>query len=311
MRFAMLFPGQGSQAVGMGADLADAYPECRAVFERADAVLGYGLAALCFRGPLETLTETRHAQPALLVHAVAVLRVLESRGVRPAVVAGHSVGEYAALVAAGVLEFEAALHIVRRRGELMFASGVEEPGTMAAVVGLERSAVEAACAAARALGVCDLANLNAPDQIVVSGALPAVEDAMRRCEAAGAKLVKRLTVSGAFHSALMRRPAAALAEYLGEFAFRDAVVPVVPNVTAEPETRGAVLRDLLARQIASPVRWEESVRALCARYDGPALEVGPGAVLKGLLRRIDRAAECTPVGDRAGLEALLAKTSTA
>jgi [acyl-carrier-protein] S-malonyltransferase len=307
----MLFPGQGSQVVGMGADLVAAYPESRAVFAQANAVLGYDLAALCFGGPQEALTETRHAQPALLAHAVAVLRVLESRGVRPAVVAGHSVGEYAALVAAGVLDFEAALRIVRRRGELMFASGVEQPGTMAAIVGLEPGAVLAACSAAAALGVCDLANLNAPDQIVISGAVPAVEDAMRRCEAAGAKLVRRLAVSGAFHSALMREPAAELAAYLLEFAFGDAAVPVVANVTATPETRGAVLRDLVARQIAAPVRWAESMRALRGCWPGPALELGPGAVLKGLLRRIDRSAACIPVGDRAGLEALLAKTSTA
>jgi [acyl-carrier-protein] S-malonyltransferase len=311
MQYGMLFPGQGSQVVGMGADLVAVFPEARAVFEQADAVLGYRLSELCFAGPLETLTETRHAQPALLVHSVAVLRVLEARGVQPAIVAGHSLGEYSALVAAGALEFEAALRLVRRRGELMFECGVREPGAMAAVMGLDAESIEAACAAARSLGVCDLANLNAPDQIVVSGAVPAVLDAMRRLEAAGARLVKRLNVSGAFHSALMQRPAQELADYLAGFTVADARVPVVPNVTAEPETRGEVLRTLLARQIRSPVRWEASMRALRQRFAGPLLEVGAGGVLKGLMRRIDRSAECEAVGERAGLEAFLAKIATA
>jgi [acyl-carrier-protein] S-malonyltransferase len=307
----MLFPGQGSQVVGMGADLAEAFPEARAVFARADAVLGYALSELCWRGPLETLTETRHAQPGLLVHSVAALRVLQARGVEPAVVAGHSLGEYSALVAAGVLEFEAALRLVRRRGELMFAAGIEEPGAMAAVVGLDAERVESACAASRRFGVCDLANLNAPDQIVISGAVPAVLDAMQRLEGLGAKLVKRLNVSGAFHSALMRRPAEELAADLQACRFADACVPVVANVTAAAETRGASLRELLERQIRVPVLWDASMRALRASHAGPLLEVGPGSVLRGLLRRIDRAAECEAVGERAGLESLLAKIATA
>jgi [acyl-carrier-protein] S-malonyltransferase len=305
MRCGMLFPGQGSQTVGMGADLVEAYPLARQVFERADAVLGYGLSELCFRGPLETLTETHHAQPALLVHSVAVLRVLQAHGVQPSIVAGHSLGEYSALVAAGALDFEPALQLVRRRGELMFASGRQRPGTMAAVIGATPEAVERACEAARARGVCDIANRNAPDQVVLSGEVDAVLEAMQHLEAAGVKIVKRLNVSGAFHSALMQEPARQLAAYLQEFEVRDAAVPVVANVTAEPETAGAVLRGLLGRQIASPVRWEESMRALRQRDHGPLLEVGAGSVLKGLLRRIDRSAECTAVGDGASLEAWL------
>lgn len=302
MRYAMLFPGQGSQAVGMGADLAQGFEAARAVFERADAVLDAGLSRLCFDGPLETLTETRWAQPALLAHSIAAWRVLETRGFEPAIVAGHSLGEYSALVVAGVLEFEVALDLVRTRGELMFASGLTHPGTMAAVVGLGADAVESACAEARALGVCDLANLNAPDQIVISGAVEAVHDAMGRLERGGARLVKRLNVSGAFHSELMREPGAELARHLDRVAWRDATVPVVANVTGEVVTRGDDLRELLKRQIHSPVRWEASMRVLRRQFAGPVLEVGPGAVLKGLLRRIDRAAVCDGVGDRAGLE---------
>jgi [acyl-carrier-protein] S-malonyltransferase len=181
---------------------------------------------------------------------------------------------------------------------------------MAAVVGVPLEVVESACAAARSLGVCDLANLNAPDQIVISGAVPAVLDAMRRLEDGGARLVKRLNVSGAFHSALMRGPAEKLAAYLDQFDMENAAVPVVANVTGRPETRREMLRSLLGQQIHSPVLWEACMRELRARFSGPLLEVGPGAVLKGLLRRIDRSASCESVGERAGLEALLAKIAT-
>jgi [acyl-carrier-protein] S-malonyltransferase len=303
MQFAMLFPGQGSQCVGMGADLVAASAEARRTFEEADAVLGFSLAQICFEGPLETLTETRNAQPALLVHAVAVLRLLRQAGAEVAIAAGHSLGEYTALVATNVLDFDDALRIVRRRGELMFESGEREPGTMAAVVGLVAAEVERVCAEVRDVGVCDLANLNAPDQIVVSGAVAAIEAALPRLQNAGARVVKRLNVSGAFHSELMREPAAQLARYLDEFEFRSAEVPVVPNVTAEPEQEGANLRELLKRQIASPVRWSDAMQRMRAEWQGPVLEVGAGNVLRGLLRRIDRAASCTSIGDLESLEA--------
>jgi [acyl-carrier-protein] S-malonyltransferase len=294
----------------MGADLAAAFAPARDTFARADAVLGIALSELCWQGPLATLTETHNAQPALLVHSVAVLRILQQHGIEPAITAGHSLGEYSALVAAGALDFDTALRLVRRRGELMFASGRETPGTMAAVVGLSAAAVAAACAAARSFGVCQIANLNAADQIVISGEVAAVRDAMHRLEAGGARLVKALNVSGAFHSELMRAPGQDLAAALDAAAFADARVPVIANVTAQAETRGAELRRLLARQIDAPVRWEESMRALRAAFAGPVLELGPGAVLRGLLKRVDRDAECTSIGDRAGVEALLAKSAT-
>ena len=307
MQVAMLFPGQGSQAVGMGADVAAAYPEAAAVFAAADAQLGYSLSRLAFEGPLETLTETRHAQPALLVHSVAVLRVLEARGVACTIAAGHSLGEYSALVAAGALSFADALQLVHKRGELMFACGVHTPGTMAAVVGLEAAAVEQVCASVRAHGVCDLANLNAPDQVVISGAVGAVEAALPMLQAAGARVVKKLNVSGAFHSALMQRPAAEFAAALARCTFQDARVPVVTNVSGDAGQDAGWLRAQLQLQIASPVRWTASMRTLRGRWPGPVLEVGAGTVLKGLLRRIDRDAVCTAVGDRTGIEALLQK----
>ena len=307
MQVAMLFPGQGAQAVGMGADIAAAYPEAAAVFTAADAILGYPLSQLAFAGPLDTLTETRHAQPALLVHSVAVLQVLEERGYRCSLVAGHSLGEFSALVAAGVLDFEVALRLVQKRGELMFECGVRAPGAMAAVVGLEAAAVERVCASVRPLGICDLANLNAPDQVVISGAAAAVEAALPLLEGAGARMVKKLKVSGAFHSALMAEPAAEFAQLLAQSSFAAARVPVITNVGATAEQDGERLRARLQQQIRSPVRWTESMRALRAAWQGPVLEVGAGTILKGLLRRIDRDATCTSVGDRPSLEALVEK----
>jgi [acyl-carrier-protein] S-malonyltransferase len=292
----------------MGQDLFTAFDDCREVFEAADAVLGIGLRKLCFEGPLEDLTETHVAQPALLTHAVAVLRVLQKHDVEPSVVAGHSLGEYSALVAAGSLSFEDALRTVRRRGELMFESGVQQPGAMAAILGLDLSTIEEVCATVA--GVCDLANINAPGQVVISGDVAAVESAMQRCKDAGARIVKRLNVSGAFHSALMQEPSNRLAETLDALTLHDAKVPVIANVTAEPQQRAATLRQLLKRQIVSPVQWVESMRALRRIDDAEILEVGAGTVLTGLFKRIDNSAQCTAVGDRAALEAFLEKTTT-
>lgn len=306
----MLFPGQGSQVVGMGADLVEAFPVCRETFAAADEALGLHLSKLCFEGPLETLTETHHAQPALLTHSVAVLRVLQGQGVQPTVVAGHSLGEYSALVAAGSLSFEDALRTVYRRGQLMYESGVQQPGAMAAIIGLDLGKTRDICAAI-ASGVCDLANINAPGQLVISGSVDAVEAAMQQCKDAGAKIVKRLNVSGAFHSALMQEPARSLAATLDALPMQDAQVPVVANVTGVAQQHADTLRDLLKRQIASPVQWVDSMLALRRIDLREILEVGAGSVLKGLLKRIDKQASCTSIGDRATLEAFLEKTTTA
>jgi [acyl-carrier-protein] S-malonyltransferase len=305
----MVFPGQGSQTVGMGRDLVANFPECKQVFEAADDILGIDLSRICFEGPLETLTETHHAQPALLTHSIAVLRVVESRGIKPTVVAGHSLGEYSALVAAGSLTFADALRIVRRRGELMFESGKQQPGAMAAILGLELQTTREICDAVD--GVCDLANINAPGQLVVSGEVAAVEAAMQRCRTAGARIVKKLNVSGAFHSALMQEPARRLAEELDSLEISDAHVPVVANVTAKAERKATVLRGLLKRQIAAPVQWVDSMHALRRIDPGPVLEVGAGNVLTGLFKRIDKAAECTALGDLASLDAFLQEIATA
>ena len=310
MRLPMIFPGQASQFVGMGSGLRQGDENCRRLIDGAEARLGMSLKRLCFEGPIEELTETRHAQPAILTVSVAAWSWLAKRGVEASVTAGHSLGEYSALVAAGVLEFGDALDLVALRGRLMFASGEKTPGTMAAIIGLGRERVESCCAEAAAGEVVQLANLNSPEQLVISGAVPAVKRAMERCREAGAKKVVPLTVSGAFHSALMGEAAGELGEKLRATEFRDAGVPVIPNVTARPTRSGAELRELLIRQLTEPVLWADSMGALRHLDDGPALEVGPGKVLMGLMRRIDRAARVTPVGDLPALKEWLETTGS-
>ncbi len=303
MQRPMIFPGQASQFVGMGADLYEALPEAREMIDAAEQRLGFDLKRLCFEGPLEELTETRYAQPAILVMSFVAADWLARNGVKPSVTAGHSLGEYSALVAAGVLSLEDALDLVALRGRLMFESGVKTPGTMAAVMGLDRSTLENCCTEASQGEVVQLANLNSPEQMVISGAVPAVERAMKVCEDAGAKKVVRLNVSGAFHSELMGSAAAELGEKLSATNFAEAEVPVVPNVTAEATRDGGVLRDLLIRQLTSPVLWAGSMAALRGVDDADILEVGPGKVLMGLMRRIDRGAKVNPVGTYEALKA--------
>ena len=311
MRNPMIFPGQASQFVGMGMDLHDGDPMTREFFAEASERLGLPLAELCFAGPIEKLTETRHAQPAILAVSLACLGYLERAGAAPAVVAGHSLGEYGALVAAKVIEPMRALELVALRGRLMFESGEKTPGTMAAIVGLERERVEACCEAAAKGEVLQLANLNSPEQLVISGAIAAVERGMAACTEAGATKVVPLTVSGAFHSALMASAAAELGEALGATEFGDAIVPVIPNVTAAPTLDGAQLRALLIRQLTEPVLWVDSMRALRQISAGEVLEVGPGKVLMGLMRRIDREAAVRPLGDRETIDAWLAASGDA
>jgi [acyl-carrier-protein] S-malonyltransferase len=285
---ALLFPGQGSQYVGMGKDLFDAEPAARDIFEEADRIIGVPLSAVCFNGPEEELRQTRTTQPAIFVHSVAVTRLLPS--LRPDMVAGHSLGEYSALVAAGAMTYPDALRLVRLRGELMQRAGQERPGTMAAVVGLEPAAVEGVCREASSAGIVQPANLNAPGQIVISGSVEGVRRAMELARTAGAKLVKELVVSGAFHSPLMEAAGDGLRKQLDRTDIRDAEVPVYANVTARPVQRGDEIRELLHRQLTSPVRWEETIRAMAADGATTFYELGPGKVLQGLVKRIVPAA---------------------
>jgi [acyl-carrier-protein] S-malonyltransferase len=305
MKLAFLFPGQGAQSVGMGKALADRFPAARHVFETADRALGFRLSDICWSGPPEELKKTVHAQPALLTHSVAAWRLLEAEGVRPAWVAGHSLGEYSACVAAGALEFEDAVRLVHRRGELMYRAGLERPGTMAAILGLSADKVEEACAKAADTGIVCAANLNAPGQVVISGERRAVERACELAKELGAKRAIPLEVSGAFHSPLMESASLGLTETLDGLVVHDALVPVVANVSAEPQRKGAEIRAALKAQVLGAVRWEDSMRRLVALGAQGFVEVGTGTVLRGLLRSLDRELSSWNVEEPESLQATL------
>jgi [acyl-carrier-protein] S-malonyltransferase len=300
----LLFPGQGSQFVGMGRDLAAAYPEARQVFEEADDVLGFPLSRLAWEGPDDQLTATSNAQPAILVHSMAAFRVIGTRLGDIGMAAGHSLGEFSAYVAAGTLTFADGVRTVRRRGELMQRSGDERPGTMAALLGLDDDAVEAVCRDASAAGgACVPANYNSPGQLVISGDVPTVERAMELAKAAGARKAVRLNVSGAFHSPLMQVAEAGLAAQLEDATFELPRFPVVSNVSAQPVTDPDEARRLLVRQLTSPVRWTASMRTMLDSGISRFVEVGPGTVLGGLLRRVERSAHSQSLGTAAEVEA--------
>lgn len=303
MSLALLFPGQGSQHVGMGRALADAEPEAARVFALADEVLGYPLSKLMWSGPEEDLRDTRNAQPAILAHSVAVLRVLRARLGPVAFAAGHSLGELSAYVAAGTLAADDALSCVRARGELMHQAGTERPGAMAAVLGLSDEEVEEVCARVDA-GVCVPANFNSSGQVVVSGDLAGVEQATALVKAAGAKRVMPLNVSGAFHSPLMEPAAQGLRRRLEAIDLRDPEFPVVSNATAEPVTAASEARELLVRQLTAPVRWSASIGTMRARGVGRFVEIGPGNVLCGLNRKNAEGVPCASVGEPVDLERL-------
>jgi [acyl-carrier-protein] S-malonyltransferase len=309
MQCAMLFPGQASQYVGMGKDYYDQFTEVRELYRRADQKLGFNIAALSFEGDIEELTKTHNAQPAILLHSIAVLAVLDTLKIRPSLVAGHSLGEFSALVAAGYFQPMDALLIVRRRGELMFESGLERPGTMAAIIGLEENKLREAVSEASKEGIVVIANYNSPSQYAISGEVGAVETAMSLAKEMGAKRAIALQVSGAFHSPLMETTIAPLTDYIGKFHHGRLQVPWIANVTGKVVEDEGQAPDLLSRQLSSPVRWVESMQVLAERADGPILEVGPGKVLAGLMKRIHRDANVVNLTSIDGLNSLPHKTS--
>ncbi len=306
MSVAFVFPGQGSQQVGMGKALAAAFPESRAVFDEADEALGFPLSRLCFEGPEAELQLTANTQPALLAASIAALRPLAARGLRPAWVAGHSLGEYSALVAAGAITLADALRTVRRRGELMQEAVPVGAGAMAAILGLPLPAIEQACREAAGDGVVAPANVNSPGQVVIAGDAAAVERASERCRSAGAKRAVLLAVSAPFHCALMKPAQDRLEPVLRGVPFRDPAFPLVNNVDARVVRDGEGCREGLVRQVSGAVRWQASVERLAAEGVSTFVEVGPGTVLAGLVRKIVRGARVLGVDSPESLEAAAA-----
>jgi [acyl-carrier-protein] S-malonyltransferase len=307
MPLALLFPGQGSQYVGMGKDLCDAFPEAKAVFDEADAALRFPISKVCFEGPEEELKRTANTQPAILTHSIAVLRVLEARQpdrVAGAVVAaGHSLGEYSAGVAAGAYAFADAIRTVRLRGKFMQEAVPEGVGAMAAILGLAPDAVAKACddAAVDTGKIVSPANFNSPEQTVIAGHAEGVARASEICKERGAKKAVPLPVSAPFHCALMQPAADRLRPVLDALVMQDPRVPIVTNVDAVSATLGDEVRIALARQVASTVRWVESVEAMAQMGVTEGLEIGPGAVLAGLVRRIRKEIPVTSIGKAAQL----------
>jgi [acyl-carrier-protein] S-malonyltransferase len=308
---AIVFPGQGSQSPGMGKELADNFAAARQVFEEADDALGFAISRLCFDGPAEDLQLTENTQPAILTVSVAAFRAMQEAGISaPAFVAGHSLGEYSALVAAGALSLPDAVRTVRARGSYMQEAVPLGTGAMAAVIGGELSEIERICAEARGDQVCSIANFNAPNQAVIAGNTEAVDRAVEMLKGVARKVVK-LKVSAPFHCALMKPAQDRLAADLERLSFSEPVVPVVTNVDARATTAPDELRDSLVRQVSAPVRWVESMQLLIERGTSTFIEAGPGKVLSGLMRQISRDVKMLNVEDAASLETTRAALAAA
>jgi len=287
MTTAIVFPGQGSQYVGMGLDLYQNIDYAKEKYQQADEILGYKLSEICFNGPIETLKETRYTQPALFIHSTLLFDLIKDK-INPLATAGHSVGEYAALYAAGVLSFEDGLKLVSLRGQLMFQSGLEKPGTMFAVIGLEDEKVEEICKEITKNGNGDVvvpANYNSPGQLVVSGSRDLLRNSANKFKEAGAKMVKELVVSGAFHSPLLNSSSEKLAEAINSTKFENAKFPVYLNVTANPEQDAKLIQKALIQQLTSPVKWSQIMFNMYSSGIKSFVEVGAGNVLQGLLKR--------------------------
>jgi len=306
-KIAFLFPGQGSQHPGMGRELAEDFPCARQAFEIADRALGFALSKLCFEGPAEELQLTANAQPAILAMSVAAAEVLNEKGVRADFVAGHSLGEYSALVAAGSMPIEEAVCLVRKRGQYMQEAVAVGQGAMAALLGMEASAVEEVCREAAQGEVVSPANFNCPGQVVISGHKGAVERAVALARGRGAKRAIMLNVSAPFHCALMKPAQERLEKDVDGAAISDPKIPLANNVDAELVCAADRVRDGLKRQVTAPVRWEQAMRVLRSQNVDCFIEVGPGKVLSGLLRQIDPQAECLRIEDRATLNEVLSR----
>jgi len=300
MKTAFIFPGQASQYVGMGKELYENYSEVRQIFERANEVMNMDLKSICFEGPEADLKKTYITQPAIFVHSMAVFEILKQKKQIPAGVAGHSLGEYSALVAAGALSFDDGLRLVKTRGQLMFDAGKGQPGTMAAIIGLDANTVQKICEETK--GTVQPANFNSPGQIAISGEIDAVHIAIEKAREAGAKKAVELIVSGAFHSPLMLAAQQGLQTALEETEFHDARIPLYSNVEARPVQDKHKIRQLLTDQLTKPVLWQAIIENMIHDGYDTFFEIGPGKVLKGLQKRINRSFLCTDVGTVAQIE---------
>jgi [acyl-carrier-protein] S-malonyltransferase len=299
---AFLFPGQASQYIGMGKDLCEEYPLVKDLYDQANQIMGVDLKKICFEGPEEELKQTKITQPAIFVHSVAVYRILHDIGVTADAAAGHSLGEYSALIAAGALEFADGLHLVKIRGELMQQAGVDHPGTMAAIIGLDPAQIQDICE--QVPGIVCPANYNSPGQVAISGEIEAVHSAMDAARDKGAKKAIELVVSGAFHSPLMSDAQQGLTDALAATLIADPNIPVYSNVEATPASDATHIRELLGKQLLSPVRWTEIIENMVRDGIESFIEVGPGKVLSGLNRRIVRELECQAIGTVADIQSL-------
>lgn len=296
-KLAFVFPGQGAQTVGMGKAMADLYPEARTVFEEADEALGFALSDIVFNGPEERLRLTYYTQPAILTTSVALYRVFEKEGFIPAYTAGHSLGEYSALVAAGAMEFADAVRVVHARGKLMDEAVPAGQGAMSAVIGGDRAAIRTVCErVSETTGVVELANINCPGQVVISGQAEAVAKAGERLSEKGMRIIP-LVVSGPFHCSLMQPAAEKLVNVLNGVTVRDAKIPVVANVSAKPVLSADEIRGALYEQVASPVLWEDSVKFMLEQGVEAFVEIGPGQVLSGLIRKVNRRVQTLSIQD--------------
>ena len=303
-KIAYVFPGQGAQAVGMGKNLYDSFDSIKALFKQADDAINFPITKMCFEGPKEELRKTVNAQPALVLVSIACLKAAQEVAGKafpsPMFMAGHSLGEYTALAAANAIGFGTAVYLSRERGRLMYEAGMKQPGAMAAVLGIEEPALAEVCKQTNTV----IANINCPGQLVISGASENVAKASEMAKAKGAARVTPLQVSGAFHSPLMQPAVAGMTEILDKVSFKDPTVPIIANVTAQPLTKASQFRDELLNQLTSSVQWQRSVEYMLGQDVKSFIEIGPGKVLAGLLKRISRDAEMLNISDAASVKSL-------